>query len=66
MERSELLGEETGLQSRQEVKGREDGDESVVWGTRPAVAHAACCVALGSQLPSLSLMLPWQGGWKVS
>lgn len=66
VERSELLGEETGLQSRQEVKGRENGDESMVWGTRPSVAHAACCVALGSQLPSLSLKLPWQGWWKVS
>lgn len=33
VERSELLGEKTGLlQSRQEVKGRENGEESVVWG----------------------------------
>lgn len=59
VERSELLGEETGLQSHQEVKGLENGDESVVWGTRPSVAHAACCVAL-------TLKLPWQGWWKVS
>lgn len=33
-------------------------------GTHPSVAYSACYVALGSQLPSLSMMLPWQGWGK--